>query len=244
MRIPEVVAHRGYAAHYPENTLIALEAAVAAGCRYVEVDVQLSGDRVPVLFHDEGLARVCGVEGSVLDTPLSALKRLSVHEFERFGYRFVGNPIATLSELSDFLVRHPGVTAFVEIKEESLARFGIEEVLARVLPVLEPVARQCVLISFSLPLLAAARPRWHALGAVVERWRDARRARALRPEYLFCDIHGLPRLWPLRTRARIAVYEVPDAATALALARRGVNFVEGFAAGELLEGLVLAAADG
>ena len=55
MDIPELVAHRGYALHYPENTLIGIEAAIRAGARYVEVDVQLSADKVPVLFHDRTL---------------------------------------------------------------------------------------------------------------------------------------------------------------------------------------------
>ena len=49
MRIPELVAHRGYPQHYPENTLIGIEAAITAGARFIDVDVQLSADRVPVL---------------------------------------------------------------------------------------------------------------------------------------------------------------------------------------------------
>ena len=46
-----IVAHRGYAWRYPENTLEAFQAAVDVGARWVEVDVQLY-DGVPVLSHD------------------------------------------------------------------------------------------------------------------------------------------------------------------------------------------------
>ena len=58
--VPEIVAHRGDAEHFPENTLPALESAVQLGSRYGEVDVQLTSDRVPVVFHDADLARVAG----------------------------------------------------------------------------------------------------------------------------------------------------------------------------------------
>lgn len=49
--LPVVVAHRGYAARYPENTLEACQAAVEAGAAWVEVDVQLRGAEL-VLAHD------------------------------------------------------------------------------------------------------------------------------------------------------------------------------------------------
>lgn len=54
-----VIAHRGLSAQAPENTLVSMQAAVAAGARLVEVDVQLSADGVPVIFHDDTLARIC-----------------------------------------------------------------------------------------------------------------------------------------------------------------------------------------
>jgi glycerophosphoryl diester phosphodiesterase len=53
------LAHRGDWRHAPENTLEALIAAAAiAGCDGVEFDVRLASDGVPVLLHDETLARV------------------------------------------------------------------------------------------------------------------------------------------------------------------------------------------
>lgn len=56
------IAHRGDWRRAPENTLAALEAALAIpGCDGLEFDVRLSRDRVPVLLHDETLARVQGV---------------------------------------------------------------------------------------------------------------------------------------------------------------------------------------
>ena len=74
MHLPELVAHRGYTLHYPENTLVGLEAAIKAGARYLEVDVQLSADKVPVLFHDRNLQRLCGVGGQVHEFPQQRLR--------------------------------------------------------------------------------------------------------------------------------------------------------------------------
>ena len=55
------LAHRGDWRLAPENTLAALQAALAVpGCDGVEFDVRLSADGVPVLYHDETMQRVHG----------------------------------------------------------------------------------------------------------------------------------------------------------------------------------------
>jgi glycerophosphoryl diester phosphodiesterase len=55
------LAHRGDWRHAPENSIAALQAALAVpGCDGVEFDVRLSSDGVPVLLHDETLQRVQG----------------------------------------------------------------------------------------------------------------------------------------------------------------------------------------
>ena len=49
----KVVAHRGYSGRYPENTMLAFQKAVEAGCDEIELDVQLTKDDVVVVLHDE-----------------------------------------------------------------------------------------------------------------------------------------------------------------------------------------------
>ena len=58
---PLIVAHRGDSFHAPENTLEAARAAWEAGADAWELDVQLSRDGVPVVLHDESLARTTDV---------------------------------------------------------------------------------------------------------------------------------------------------------------------------------------
>ncbi len=236
----ELVAHRGYAHRYPENTLAALEAAVAAGARYVEVDVQLTSDRVPILFHDHDCLRLCGVPGTIDERPYAAIRTLGASWPERFGLRFQDNPLASLADLAAFLARHPQVTAFVEIKRQAVKRFGAKTVLAAAYSVLQPVLAQTVLISFSLPALRAARGLWPRIGVVTTRYRQFMNAgvQSLAPEYHFCDKDGLPARGPLgHEGSALVVYEVDDAAFARALALRGVAMVETFAIAELASAL-------
>lgn len=247
MRIPELVAHRGYARHFPENTLPGIEAAISAGAHFVEVDVQLSADAEPVLFHDRQLLRVCGVAGRIHEFPIAALRKLRATEHGRFGYRHSQVRLATLGDLVELIHRHLHVQVFVEIKRITIERFGIKTVLQQVTNTIKPVQDRCVLISYSHEFLSAARqagaPR---VGAILEKWRQRRNAlvESIRPEYLFCDAVDLPRWGRLHGGgAQIVIYEITDPHQALALARRGVDFVETFAIGELREQIELLAAD-
>ena len=73
-------AHRGLhdnAEKVPENSLIAFRKAVEGGFG-IELDVQMSRDGVPVVFHDFTLKRMCGVEGRVCDYSYDELRRFSL----------------------------------------------------------------------------------------------------------------------------------------------------------------------
>jgi len=74
-------AHRGLhdmKKGIPENSLAAFRAAVEAGYG-AELDVQLSKDGQVVVFHDDTLKRVCGVEGDVVDYDYEDLRKMSLN---------------------------------------------------------------------------------------------------------------------------------------------------------------------
>lgn len=244
MRIPELIAHRGYASRYPENTLPAIEAALKAGARHIEIDVQTSAEHIPVLFHDATLERLCGVKGRIRDAELADLSALRASHRGRFGSAFADVAIPTLGAVVGLLAAWPATTLYVEIKSEALRHSGIDETYRRCAATLAPIAERAVLISFDCAfLLAARRHGWPRLGGVVERWaeRDQPQLIAAAPQILFADIEHLPVTGTLSWRdARLAVYEVADPALALALAARGVDLVVTFAIGEMrtaLDGL-------
>ncbi len=60
-----LVAHRGYSAQAPENTLPAIQKAAEYGFDYVEIDVRQTKDGVWVLMHDEDIKTMCDERGKV-----------------------------------------------------------------------------------------------------------------------------------------------------------------------------------
>ena len=75
-------AHRGLHDNKsvaPENSMAAFRKAVEAGYG-IELDVQLTKDRIPVVFHDENLKRVCGVKGNVRDYTYKELEQIRLFE--------------------------------------------------------------------------------------------------------------------------------------------------------------------
>ena len=226
---PTLVAHRGHAAALPENTLPALADAVAAGARWVEVDVQLCADGVPVLLHDPDLQRIAGRPEQVFDLDAATLAGIPAGEPGRFGQRFEEVRIAPLAGFAAWLRRHPQVRAFVELKEESLDRFGREQVLSACLEALAPAAGQWALISYDYAVLELARETTGAeLGWVVRAFDAdiAARCEALRARWLFRNHERLPP-GPLADGPwEWVLYEVADAATARDLAARGARWLE------------------
>jgi glycerophosphoryl diester phosphodiesterase len=103
--LPLVVAHRGASATFPENTLQAFDAAVAAGAQAVEFDVRLSADGVPVVVHDPDVSRVSNGAGFVHELPVDDLRALELSG---------GGRIPTLREVLDLLSGRAGLD--IEIK--------------------------------------------------------------------------------------------------------------------------------
>lgn len=60
MTKPLLIAHRGYSARYPENTIASYEAAIAMGADIIESDARLSSDGVAFSCHDPDFKRLLG----------------------------------------------------------------------------------------------------------------------------------------------------------------------------------------
>ena len=105
-------AHRGLhnGADIPENTLPAFKKAVEAGYG-IELDVQLSKDGVPVVFHDHTLARICKKEGFVEDYTVSELAALAP-----LGQEGIGG-VPTFAEVLSLV--NGQVPLIIEIKADS-----------------------------------------------------------------------------------------------------------------------------
>lgn len=238
MQAEHLVAHRGWQRQFPENTLPAIDGALRVGAINIEIDVQLSADHVPVLFHDETLQRLCRQSGRIDQYTAQQLRQFSAYEPERFGEQFLGTPIAELSAVVELFERNPHAHLFLEVKEEALRPFGNETVYEALLPLIERIRERCTLISFAFDFLQLARTRgWPRVGPVLNTWEeiDSPTLAALQPAVVFCDIHQLPRSRDLRAIPYpLVVYEVADRVSAEQLRARGIAKLETFNVGELL----------
>lgn len=239
MNAEYLVAHRGWQRRFPENTLISVKGALDAGARYIEIDVQVSADGEPVLFHDDTLDRICRRHGAIADYRYEQLTRFSAYEPDRFGDEFLGTPITHLRDLVALFEQYPHAHLYLEIKDNPVLKFGNEATYNAVLPHIEKIRSRCIIISFVFDFLRYAATRgWPAVGPVLNTWEeiDSPALAALNPAVVFCDVHDIPARRDLHAIAHpLVVYEVQDIDIASALLQRGVQRVETFTVGELLE---------
>jgi glycerophosphoryl diester phosphodiesterase len=98
---PLTIAHRGFKARYPENTLVAFKGAIDAQAQMIELDVLLSKDRKLMVIHDTTLDRTTDGHGNVNDYTLAELKELDAGRW--FDPRFSGERLPTLEEVLDLV---------------------------------------------------------------------------------------------------------------------------------------------
>ena len=121
-----VYAHRGLydnSGDAPENSLAAFRKAVEAGYG-MEMDVQLTKDRIPVIFHDNTLQRVCGAEGRISDYTYEELQQFHLCNSEE--------RIPTLAQVLEVVGgRTPLIVEFkTETHDVSVCKVG-DELLRR-----------------------------------------------------------------------------------------------------------------
>lgn len=93
----EITAHRGSSKKAPENSLSAINLAIAEEADYVEIDVQISSDGEVVLFHDSTLKRMAGVNKSINNMTLKEIRTVDIGS--GFSEAFKGEKIPTLEEV-------------------------------------------------------------------------------------------------------------------------------------------------
>ncbi len=112
---PWIIGHRGYHARYPENTLVAFQAAIEAGAAMIELDVMLSRDRKVVVIHDATVDRTTPEKGSVAALTLAQLQQLDAGSW--FDEQYANQRIPALDEVLDMVDGR--VYLNIEIKSNS-----------------------------------------------------------------------------------------------------------------------------
>lgn len=131
----KIWAHRGCCMRYPENTLVAFEAAAKLqGIAGIELDVQLTKDGELVVIHDEKLDRTTTGSGAVRDYTLAEIKKLSITGSGcRETYRTeegTAVTVPTLREVFDLLApycKEKGLRINIELKNSVVRYEGMEQ---------------------------------------------------------------------------------------------------------------------
>ena len=104
---PKIIAHRGVTRNDQENTLPAYHQAFSDGADGLEIDVRLSKDKKPIIFHDEDTSRLFKKSLEIKNTTFFELEALGNNE----------NRIPLLDEVLDFLPQNK--ECFIEIKSDA-----------------------------------------------------------------------------------------------------------------------------
>lgn len=121
-----LIAHRGYSSEFPENTMPAFEGALDIGVDYIETDVQMTKDGRLVLFHDDDLLRITGLEGAVSDYIYAEISGMDAGGW--FDSAYEGVRIPTLEELL-LLLRDSDCRLYLELKDIGDVDGFVEETL-------------------------------------------------------------------------------------------------------------------
>lgn len=129
------IAHRGASAQAPQNTLKAFKLAERLGADAIEMDVQVTREGVPVVFHDQLLRRLTHVPGRLTAHTLAELKKIKMQ----------GEAIPTLKAALEATQK----PVFLEVKDPH----GIEQMLGEA----APHKKRVTVISFYPRVLAKAK---------------------------------------------------------------------------------------
>lgn len=170
MRNP-CVAHRGWSGRAPENTMAAIRLAIAEpDIEWIEIDVQLSKDYVPVVIHDYKLRRTTNGKGDVKDWTAAELAQLDAGHW--FSQKYQGEPIPTLDDVLRESIGHCKLN--IELKTDGIRYPMLEEKVLERIYAFDAV-KEVVLTSFHEGTLYNARKFSGEVrtGLILDAWRNS-----------------------------------------------------------------------
>ena len=241
--IISLVAHRGDCQQNFENTLQSVKTALDGGITSIEIDIQLTQDGVPILYHDRNLQRMTGVNSPVALVDLKAISELTLLQTDENISKPSHVKITTLAEIVTLIHRHCDVTLFVEVKRVSFLYFSYRDAYQKIISALAPISKQVVLMSFSYRFLRLCRLRSdQPLAYVLPEWGNysAKMLVKLQPNFIFCKIDIVPNNYQFLTdKITWVLYEVATVEVAKHFIGRGVRCLETFVSSQLKKQLLL-----
>lgn len=238
-----LVAHRGDCQENFENTIQSVQTALDGGITSIEIDIQLTQDGVPILYHDRNLQRMTGVNSPVALVDLKAISELTLLQTDENISKQSHVKIATLAEIVTLIRQHCDVTLFLEVKRVNFLYFSYRDVYQKIISSLAPISKQVVLLSFSYRFLRLCRLRSdQPLAYVLPEWSNysAKMLAKLQPKYIFCLTDIVPDNYKFLTdKITWVLYEIATVEVAKHFIGRGVCCLETFVSSQLKNQLLL-----
>jgi glycerophosphoryl diester phosphodiesterase len=225
-----LVAHRGDMSTYPENSMLAFQAAIELGFTYVELDIQLSKDKIPIVIHDDNFKRTAGIDKNVRDLTADEINSIYLNSSTQSENINKLLKINTLKQVIEKLNVYSKITVFVEIKRQSIEHFGLSQVVDQVLDAQMDAKFNIVIISFVGEAIEYVKSmQSYPTGLVLKKYNQKYllKAKELQPDYLFCNIKKINNpsdlwdgLW------RWVLYDITNPSFAYELLEQGVDLIE------------------
>ena len=139
----EVVAHRGFSAAAPENTLSSVKKAIECGAQGCEIDIRATADGVIVLSHDDNFKRATGFDKPVNKMTFADVQKLDASSIKKeFVTTFKGEKVPTFEDVLKTL-KGTSCKPIIEVKAD-----GFEEEVVRLIQKYDLVDK-CAIIDFS-----------------------------------------------------------------------------------------------
>jgi glycerophosphoryl diester phosphodiesterase len=126
----KIIAHRGLSVSYPENTLIAFEAAKNAGIEWIETDISMLKDEELIIFHDETLGRTVSGKKNISDCVWAELVNADAGIWK--GKKYTGEKLLSLFDALSWAEKN-AVTLILEMKCYGARQRRLAEVMANFL---------------------------------------------------------------------------------------------------------------
>ena len=171
LQLSPLIAHRGASAYRPENTLEAFRHASALGASWIEFDVSLSLDSVPVVIHDSTLKRTTNGRGWVRWKSYQRLQQLDAGSW--FEPQYSNCLIPSLQQVL-VLAQECNLGVNIELKPGFAQANKLAKLVLQQLADLDFPLSKVLCSSFSTSALYALRKQHESmpLGLLLDKWDD------------------------------------------------------------------------
>ena len=123
--LPKLIGHRGVRDIAPENTIYSIKKAIDHNFKWIEIDVKISKDNIPILLHDENLYRTTLVNGIPIEFDYNEIYKLDAGKW--FDKKLKNIYIPTLEEALNLCAKNQ-IGINIELKPNT--GFETENVIA------------------------------------------------------------------------------------------------------------------